>query len=300
MIRPVRPGLNVETASSNDFQQEIPEADEIEIRTRIIAEFNKMVDLLESHDIDVKVFDDSDVPVKPDAHFPNNWISTHPEGRVVVYPMLAESRSRERRQDIVEWLNTNYQVDEIIDLSILESRKKYLEGTGSLVVDYTNSIAYAGRSPRTDEELVIDVCKKLDYRPVIFDAVAQRGTPIYHTNVLMCVGSKFATLCLDSIKDANQQEEILGSLSDTGHKVVAISYDQMHAFAGNMIELTTRSGEPIVVLSDRAFNILLPGQVDAISRHAEMLPISIPTIEDVGGGSVRCMIAANYLSKRTN
>jgi hypothetical protein len=293
MIRPVSFGYNKETASSNSFQQ-IDEQDD-QVTTKALAEFDRMVDLLQSHDIRVHVFEDTREPIKPDAQFPNNWISFHHTGEVITYPMMAENRRHERRMDIVDALREVYQVKEIIRFDHHEQTNVYLEGTGSIVFDYAHSIAYACRSPRTDEKLFNEVSHKLGFTPVLFDAVDERGLPIYHTNVMMCVGDKFAVLCLDSIQNDTDQEVLLAKLAETNHQVISISYDQLKAFAGNMIEVKNRSGEPYVLLSETAFNSLLPGQIDAISKHAEMLPISIPTIEKHGGGSVRCMVAGIFL-----
>lgn len=293
LVRPASFGFNPETALTNTFQQ--PGGVTEEIRAQALEEFDRMVDLLVSHDIEVKVFEDTPYPSKPDAHFPNNWISLHEDGKVVLYPMMAPNRRLERRAGIIAELRMDFQISAVLDFSGEEKKGRFLEGTGSLVIDYVNKIAYACRSPRTDEQLVEKVCTELGYRPVVFDASDSSGNPIYHTNVLMCVGSNFVVICLDAIHGDDDQEKLLSSFSDTSHKVVAISYDQMNAFAGNMIEVRTRSGEPVVLLSDQAFNSLLPGQVDALSRQAELIPISIPTIEKFGGGSVRCMIAGNFL-----
>jgi hypothetical protein len=294
LVRPVSFGFNPETALSNAFQQQ-PTGITEEIRLRAINEFDQMVNLLQLHDIDVRIFEDTPQPAKPDAQFPNNWISFHEDGKVVLYPMMAANRRFERRADIIEEIRKDFRISSVVDFSDEEEKGRYLEGTGSLVFDYVNKIAYANRSPRTDEQLVEKVCKELGYRPVVFDAVDEYGKPIYHTNVLMGIGSNFVVICLDVIHGDEDQEKLLTSFSDTAHKVVAISYTQMSAFAGNIIEVRTRTGEPVVLISDQALTSLLPGQVDAISRHAELIPISIPTIEKFGGGSVRCMIAGNFL-----
>lgn len=295
MIRPAAFGFNPQTAASNAFQAEA----EADVHHKALAEFDRMVDLLESHDINVHVIDDTPTPLKPDVLFPNNWISFHDDGKIILYPMLAENRRLERRRDIVDQLRKDYNIKEIIDFSGAEQDNQFLEGTGSIVFDYNNAIAYACRSPRTNETLVHKLCELLSYRPVLFDAVDENGIPIYHTNVMMCIGTKFAIVCLDAIRSEADQDLILDSFERTAHKVVAISYQQMKAFAGNMIEVRNRNGEPFVLLSDLAFNSLLPGQVDAITRHAEMLPIPIETIEKVGGGSVRCMVAGIYLPARS-
>ncbi len=292
MIRPAAFGFNPLTAASNAFQGH---SDLSEVHQKALSEFDRMVDLLESHDINVHVIEDTPTPLKPDVLFPNNWISFHDDGNVILYPMLAENRRMERRMDLVDQLRRDYIIHDIVDLSASEQNNEFLEGTGSLVIDYVNSIAYACRSPRTNEALVRKLCELLQYTPVLFDAVDENGIPIYHTNVVMCIGTTFAVICLDAVRSEADQDLILDNFERTGHKVVAISYEQMKAFAGNMMEVRSRNGEPIVLLSERAFNSLLPGQVDAISRHAEMLPIPIETIENVGGGSVRCMVAGIYL-----
>jgi hypothetical protein len=294
MVRPASFGFNQQTFSSNPFQQ-LPGTSAESVVQNAIKEFNNMVDLLGAHKIDVQVFDDTAIVEKPDAVFPNNWITLHPDGRIIIYPMMALNRRAERRVDVIESLRKNFVVTEIIDLSHEEYRGRYLEGTGSLVLDYVNKIIYASRSERTNEELVHKVAQILDYRALVFNAVDQKGLPVYHTNVVMGVGTRFVVICLDAIHSEDDQERLLSSFAATGHKVVAISYQQMLSFAGNLIEVRNRKEELLVLLSSRAFNSLLPGQIDAISRYAEMIPIPIDTIERHGGGSVRCMVAGNYL-----
>jgi hypothetical protein len=290
MVRPASFGFNPETAQTNAFQKQQGTNSE-----KWIEEFDCMVDLLRSHEINVQVFDDTASPVKPDAIFPNNWISMHEDGTIVLYPMMAPNRRLERRDDIIDFLKKEYQVSRIIDLTNEENQGRFLEGTGSLVLDHVNRVAYACRSPRTDEKLVKKICGELTYKPVIFDAVDEKGQPIYHTNVMMMVGGKFALLCLDSIKDEMQQEIVLDSFARTEHQVIAISYEQMNRFAGNMIEVRSMNNDSVVLLSQSAFQSLLPGQVNAISAFADLLPLTIPTIESIGGGSVRCMVAGIHL-----
>lgn len=297
MVRPAAFGFNAQTAGSNAFQVDGTD-DAAAVHQKALQEFDRMVDLLRSHDIDVHVFEDTPVPVKPDAVFPNNWVSFHEDGRVMLYPMLAGNRRLERRATVVETLAESFEVTEITDWSGEELKNNFLEGTGSVVFDYVNKLAYANRSPRTNEQLVNKLCALIGYKPIVFDAVDEKGNPIYHTNVLMCIGSKFAVICLDAIHDDDDQEKILSALAGTQHKVVAISYAQMNAFAGNMMEVASKNGELFVLLSEQAFHSLLPGQVDAISRFAEMIPIAIPTIEKFGGGSVRCMVAGIFNSRR--
>jgi hypothetical protein len=293
MIRPSGFGFNSQTAASNVFQNKI-----VSDNDSAVKEFDRMVDVLTAHDIPVEVIDDTAEPVKPDAIFPNNWVSFHEDGTVILYPMMAQNRRPERRKDVIEKLNDKFSITNIIDLSNEETKGRYLEGTGSIIFDHPNKLAYACRSPRTDEKLFSELCAVIRYKPIVFDAVDQHGQPIYHTNVLMGLGEKFAIVCLDSIRRDEDQELVLQHLSDTGHKVIAISYDQMRSFAGNIIEVKSRSGEVFLLLSETALQSLLPGQVNAITQFTELLPISIPTIEKIGGGGVRCMVAGIHLPIR--
>jgi hypothetical protein len=297
MVRPASLGFNPETADSNAFQSDVTESLP-EVQPRALEEFDRMVDLLASHDIDVRVWEDTATPPKPDAVFPNNWFSVHPTGELVLYPMMAPNRRTERRSDLIDWLQQEFPITRVIDLSVEESHDKFLEGTGSLVIDYPHAYAYACSSPRSNESLFHQVCRQLGLKGVYFRAVDQEGKPVYHTNVIMAIGEKFAVVCLDAIRDVDDQDRVLDALAESNKQVVAISYDQMRSYAGNMLEVKSRSGEPYVVLSEKAFHSLLPGQIHAISRHAEMIPVPIPTIETVGGGSVRCMMAGIFLPSR--
>ncbi len=269
----------------------------MEVSGKALDEFNRMVDSLIAHDIEVIVAEDTVDPAKPDAVFPNNWISFHEDGTVILYPMLAENRRLERTIPVLDILKQKFKIERVVDLSTYENVNQFLEGTGSVVFDYENKIAYANRSARTHELVLNELCKKLDFRPVLFDAVDEAGQPIYHTNVLMCVGSKFVVVCLDAIKKDEDQEILLRSFSDTHHQVIAISYEQVRLFAGNMIEVVTKSNEPVVLISEKAFLSLLPGQLNAITKYAELIPLSIHTIEQYGGGSVRCMVAGIFNRK---
>jgi hypothetical protein len=298
MVRPSTFGLNPQTASTNAFQtkEEVP----VQVSKLALEELNRMVDTLAAHDVDIVVVDDPAMPPKPDAVFPNNWVSFHEDGTVVLYPMMAENRRLERTIPVIEAIRTKFEVREVVDLSMHEKKNQFLEGTGSVVFDYVNKIAYASRSARTHEVVLQKLCEKIGFQSIVFDAVDENGQPIYHTNVLMCIGSQFAVLCLDAIQKDEDQEVLLQSFSDTGHQVVAISYAQLHLFAGNMIEVLTKSGEPLVLISEQAFQSLLPGQLHAITQFAELIPLSIPTIEQYGGGSVRCMVAGIFNRKLTS
>lgn len=297
MVRPASFGANSQTSSTNAFQQN-PDRQTADATARSLAEFDRMVGVLSAHEISVHVFDDTRSPVKPDAVFPNNWISFHEDGTVVLYPMMAENRRPERRTDLVDRLKRDFVVTRVVDLSEAEKQGIYLEGTGSVVFDHASRTAYACRSPRTHDTLVERLCGELNYKPVIFNAVDENNIPVYHTNVMMCVGAKFAVVCLDAVRDEKDQDVLLESFSDSGKKVIAISFAQMRAFAGNMIEVLTQDHEPVVLLSETAFQSLLPGQVNAISQFAEMLPLQVSTIESLGGGSVRCMVAGIHLPRQ--
>lgn len=293
MVRPKHFGFNPQTAETNSFQEDAAGSSGA-IHEKALQEFDNMVDLLRSNDIEVLVVEDSIHPVKPDAIFPNNWISFHHDGTIVLYPMLAENRRPERENAVIQSVERLYSTRDCINLTSYENQGKFLEGTGSIVFDYVNRIAYASRSPRTDETVLNELMTRLGFKSIVFDAVDEQGEPIYHTNVLMCIGTKFVILCLDAIKNEDDQEKLLASFAETHHKVIAISFAQMKQFAGNMIEVVSKSGEPFVLMSQRAYHSLLPGQLDALTKFAEPLPVNVPTIEDYGGGSVRCMVAAVF------
>lgn len=297
MVRPANFGFNEQTASTNSFQRSI-EDDQANVHRMALKEFDAMVDLLKENHIELVVFEDTKDPIKPDAIFPNNWMSVHEDGKLLLYPMLTENRRRERRPEFVQMLRDKFSIKDIIDFSAEERNKRVVEGTGSFVFDHVNKIAYASRSERTDETLAHEIAQRLGYALIIFDAVDQHGKAIYHTNVLMCVGEKFVVLCLDAIRKDEDQELILNSFANTGHKVVAISYAQMESFAGNMLEVKNKKGEAFVLLSQQAFNTLIPGQIDAITQFADLLPINIKTIETYGGGSVRCMVGGIHAPKK--
>ncbi len=296
MVKPASFTFNSETASSNTFQQPVTERAEVGLLAQ--KEFDAMIEQLRSNQIDVHIFIDTPLPLKPDALFPNNWISIHESGQIVLYPMLALNRRLERRVDIVDYFKTHFHIKEVIDFSSQEDHGIFMEGTGSVVFDHTNLLAYACRSPRTDTILLEEICNKLGYKSIVFDAVDESGMQIYHTNVMMCVGSRFVVLCLDSILKEEDQEELLNKFKETGHQVIAISFIQLNSFAGNMLEVENVKGETFVIMSRQALDSLLPGQVSAISKFATIIPIAIPTIEKFGGGSVRCMMAGVHARRQ--
>jgi len=298
MIRPVRFQSNPLTAASNRFQGRNPDSPEQQQRDAA-REFDGLVDVLRGAGIEVIVFDDTEEPHTPDAIFPNNWVSFHADGTVVLYPMEAPNRRTERRPDIVEALadEFGFQVREVVDLSGHESSGHFLEGTGSLVLDRVNRVAYACLSSRTHLEALGDFAQRLDYEVLAFDAVDRNGAPIYHTNVLMNVGEKLAVICGEAIERDDQREAVLESLRKTGHDVVALSHAQMDAFAGNMLELRSADGERIIAMSAQARDSLDSAQVDAIEKHARIVSAPIGNIESSAGGSVRCMLAEIHLPR---
>ena len=296
LVRPASFAYNEQTAPTNAFQARRDTTQDL--APAVLREFDAFAAALRATGIDVTVFEDSPNPPKPDAIFPNNWISMHADGTLVLYPMCAPNRRHERQEHILAAIKSRFGVTRVVDLSAHEAGGKFLEGTGSVVFDHINKAAYAALSPRTDKDLVHQLCALLGYAPFTFTATDTSGAAIYHTNVMMCVGRSFATVCLESIADAREREALRGKLHDTGHELVDISYEQMNNFAGNMLELQSAGGDRIIALSERAHKSLLPGQRAALERHAALLPLSIPTIETVGGGSARCMITEIFLPSK--
>ena len=295
LIRPVSFNYNAETALSNSFQNKT-ELSPSEVVQKAIEEFDALSEKLKSRGVDVNVFEDTAEPIKPDAIFPNNWISLHDNGVIVLYPMLAPNRRLERRTDIIESLKKKFSVTNVIDLSEYENENRFLEGTGSVVFDHQNKIAYACLSPRTDQGVLIDLCKRLNYKPAYFYSHDREGKEIYHTNVMMCVGDRFVVICLESISDLEERKSIIESLKKTNHEIIDISFNQMNHFAGNMLMLKTKDNNSILAMSKSAFDGLTNDQRKQLEKHSELFPLSIPTIETIGGGSARCMIAEIFLS----
>ncbi|WP_295768555.1 citrulline utilization hydrolase CtlX [uncultured Mucilaginibacter sp.] len=293
MIRPASFGYNEQTAGSNAFQQKAHSLNGIE--QSALKEFDAFVHLLRSKDVDVIVIEDTTEPHKPDAIFPNNWVSFHDNGDVLLYPMQAENRRYERNEGIIRKLESQFTVKHIIDLSRFELDDKFLEGTGSMVLDRENKLAYACLSPRTNAEVLLTFCHHLGFRPVAFNAADGNGKAIYHTNVMMCIGSKFAVICLDSITDTVEKQAVITSLQATEKEIVAISYEQMNQFAGNMLEVKTTSGKSLLVMSASAHRSLTEEQVNTLEKCTEIVSTDITTIETIGGGSARCMLAEIHL-----
>jgi hypothetical protein len=295
MIRPARFYPNPETAADNAFQRDANrDLDALTLLAR--NEFDAAVQTLRTAGVDVHVFEDTAEPEKPDAVFPNNWMSTHHDGRIALFPMYSKLRRRERRQDIVEELCKHYRVTEVIDYSALEDEGCYLEGTGSLVFDHLNKIAYVSRSNRSNSKMVQRFADDFSYEPVIFSSTGFNGQPIYHTNVMMYIGTAFAMVGLEMISNEPERQQVRARLEKTGKEIVELSADQIANFAGNAIELQNKSGEKLLVLSSRAAGALTEEQRKTLSRYARLVPLELPTIE-LGGGSARCMIATIHLPR---
>ncbi len=300
MVRPACFFSNPQTAESNRFQQQVAVSDPVETQAHAIEEFEGLVAVLAQNGVKVIVFDDLPDPETPDAIFPNNWITTHDDGTVVLYPMMAVNRRGERRMDIVESLSRQhgYQVSEVIDLSPYEGSGRFLEGTGSLALDRINRIAYACLSPRTHMDVLGDFGQRLDYEIVAFDAVDQEGAAIYHTNVLMCIGSSYAVICAEAIPGTSHRNDVIKRLDSTNHAVVEITQAQMAQFAGNALELRSTSGDTILVMSQQADDCLTQWQKSQLEEHARIVSGPINRIEENSGGSVRCMLAEIFLSEK--
>jgi hypothetical protein len=290
MIKPVRFQFNDQTSTTNAFQQHDTTIDYSQ--DRALKEFNDMVRILHDNKLHVLLYEDTAEPHTPDSIFPNNWFSTEENGLLVLYPMFAENRRLERRPEIIQSLSERYQLHDIIDLTRFEKDEKYLEGTGSMVLDHDSRICYACYSPRTDKDVLKEFGNVMGYEIIGFDAVDQNGMPIYHTNVLMSVGESYMLICAEAIKDNYQLQSIIQSTSKT---IIEISLKQMNAFAGNILEVINADRERLILMSASAYEALQPLQITELEKNARILKFPIPTIEQLGGGSVRCMIAEIFL-----
>lgn len=298
MIEPAAFGFNAETAQNNYFQVNSENA---ETQTKALQEFNNFVEKLRSKGINVITVKDTLEPHTPDSIFPNNWISMHSDGTVVLYPMCAVNRRWERRNDILEILKRNFSVKEIIDLSAPENDGKFLEGTGSMIFDHENKIAYGSVSLRLDEELFRDFCKKFGFEPVVFHSYQTANNerlPIYHTNVMMCVADQFVVICLDCIDDETERVKVVNAIVNSGKEIIEISESQMQQFAGNMLQLQNYEGKKFLVMSQSAYQSLSPEQISNIEKYSEIIYSDLETIETNGGGSARCMLAEVFLEKK--
>ncbi|MEQ1579818.1 MAG: arginine deiminase-related protein [Steroidobacteraceae bacterium] len=300
MIRPANFSANAETAASNRFQNLEAGAESLDPQVAAVAEFDGLVRALRAKGVRVFVFDDLTEPVTPDALFPNNWVSFHADGTAVLYPMLAPNRRLERRPDILEALSREhgFRLDRVIDLTHGEQQGRFLEGTGSLVLDRRHRVAYACLSPRTDADMLAEFALKLDYEAFPFSAVDANGFPIYHTNVMLSVGERFAAVCTEAIVQPDRRR-VLDKLQSTGHEVIELTRAQMERFAGNLLELQGAGQERIAALSAAAFASLHDAQKQAFAGLGITFAVApLPTIERLGGGSARCMIAEIQLPLR--
>ena len=298
MIRPASFGGNEETAATNFFQSDDRRSDPSSIHEGALREFDNMVALLRKNDINVLVVDDTPTPVKPSAAFPNNWFATSPEGVVAVFPMYAANRRPEKRDDILKMLTEKFVVKDLQDWSEFEVEGKFLEGTGSMVIDHENKVIYSCYSPRTDISVLEKFANANKFRAIIFFASDKNGQAVYHTNVVMTLGENFAILCEEAIEEEWELIAIRQLLDSSGHDVIRIYKDQMHRFAGNMLQVRNTKGERFLVMSQTAFDCLYEDQKEELSSKCKLLPISVPTIEKAEGGSVRCMMAEIFLEKR--
>ncbi|MFD2523261.1 citrulline utilization hydrolase CtlX [Emticicia soli] len=300
MIRPVNFAFNLQTAESNAFQDTDSQALDVTItQENALREFDVMVSQLRAIGVNVLVYDDTPKPYTPDSIFPNNWVSFHHSGKVCLYPMQAENRRLERRTDIIEELSANYHVEKIIDLTSFEQEGKFLEGTGSLVLDRMHRIAYACLSPRTNEEVLTAWEEQMNgYKIVKFRAVDANEKEIYHTNVMMCIGDNFAVVCLQSIADLDERLMVKESLESTGKNVIEITLEQMNEFAGNMLLVTNQKEHRILVMSTRAYDSLTADQKKLLEEYADIAHFDLNIIETCGGGSARCMMAEVHLPEK--
>jgi hypothetical protein len=295
MVRPARFAFNDETAKNNYFQKKTvlseQESEQDRIAEDALKEFDAFVKLLKANDVDVTVVQDTPEPYTPDSIFPNNWFSSHFTGELVLYPMFAPNRRLERKPHILNLLKRNMNHRKVVDLTLWESEGEFLEGTGSMVFDRRKKIAYCCRSPRTSEKVLNDFCSRMNFQPVVFDAVDKNDNKIYHTNVMMEIGMQVAVICLESIKDENERKRVISQLNSTGKIIVDISLDQVSQFAGNMLEVKSRNGNPLMIMSASAHNSLTASQENIISTYNKIVTADLDTIEKNGGGSARCMLA---------
>ena len=297
MIRPAAFGFNAETAVNNYFQKDKP-VDKKVIHQNALKEFDAMVTLLKESGVDVFVIDDTTEPVKPSAVFPNNWLSTSPDGKLFIYLMYAANRRTEKRDDILKLIAEKFKITDVQDWTELEAEGRFLEGTGSMVMDHDNKLIYASISERTNPAALEKFVTANDYSAVVFIAKDKDGNPVYHTNVVMTLSEKFCVLCEEAIEEEWELIAVKQLLESTEHEIIPITREQMYSFAGNMLEVKNSSGENILILSHAAFNILTREQKEKLESYDKLLPIAIPTIEAVEGGSVRCMMAEIFLPKK--
>lgn len=300
MIRPINFRMNEQTAVNNYFQEDLSLRDSL-INLKAQKEFDDYVDKLRKFGVEVIVVSDNQENDTPDSVFPNNWVSFHKDGTMAIYPMFAENRRLERREDIIlELEKEGFLIENIVDYTSAEDQNIFLEGTGSMILDRQNKIAYCAISPRADEELFIEFCEDFEYTPVIFTAnqtVGNSREAIYHTNVMMCIAETFSVICLSCIDDKKERKNVISHLKKSGKEIIDITEKQMHQFAGNMLQVKGKNNELFLVMSQAAYNSLTKEQIKKIEKHCNIISSSLETIETCGGGSARCMMAEVFLPK---
>ncbi|WP_116524041.1 citrulline utilization hydrolase CtlX [Seonamhaeicola aphaedonensis] len=301
MVRPIHFRMNEQTAVNNYYQKVIDNILPASINKKAQEEFDAYVEKLRSFGVQVVVVSDTEDFDTPDAIFPNNWISFHQDGTVAIYPMFAENRRYERREDILDILEERgFLIKNVVDYTAAEDEDIFLEGTGSVVLDRINKRAYCALSPRADEDLFIEFCEDFEYTPIIFKAnQTVNGTrkPIYHTNVMMCVAETFTVICLEAIDDKKERKNVVKHLKDTNKEVIAITEAQVNSFAGNMLQVRGKNNQLYVIMSQAAYDSLTLNQVNQIEKHCPIISSSLDIIEACGGGSARCMMAEVFLPK---
>jgi hypothetical protein len=295
MIKPVAFDFNAQTAVNNAFQQRGSNAN---AQQKAREEFENFVTKLTAAGVDVTVIADTAAPHTPDSIFPNNWISFHDDGSIVLYPMYAINRRAERKPHVLDAIKHKFKQQRIIDLSAKEKDNIFLEGTGSMVLDRENKIAYACLSPRTHRLLFEEWCRQMQYQPCCFLSVDDQGGEIYHTNVMMCIADKYAVICLENIPDKNEQQYVRDTIIKSGKKIIEISYKQMNRFAGNMLQVNNQAGKKLLVMSSQAYHALTAAQVATLESYNSIIHSDLTTIETNGGGSARCMMAEVFLERK--
>ena len=303
MVRPVNFRMNEQTAVNNYYQQELSDTLPVTINAKAQKEFDDFVVKLKTNGIEVIVVNDTENPNTPDSIFPNNWISFHENGDVALYPMFAENRRLERREDVLDILEkNNFNIENIVDYSEAEEEAVFLEGTGSMILDRENRKAYCAISPRADEELFIEFCEDFEFTPVVFTSnqtVNNQREAIYHTNVMMCVAEQFAIVCLASIDDKKERKNVIKHLKENGKEVIDVTEQQVNAFAGNMLQVKGANEQRFLVMSSSAYHSLRKEQLQKIEKYNPIIHSSLETIETCGGGSARCMMAEIFLPKNS-
>ena len=302
MIEPKHFGFNIETAEDNHYQINDDLISEIEIKQKANKEFNELVKKIKEENISVRVFEDEKNIITTDSVFPNNWISLHEEGKVILYPMFSKNRRKERENSFVKsYLNKNYFINQIIDLTDWEKKEKFLEGTGSMIFDRINKICFAAISNRTSSVVLKELCDILHYDLFTFKAnqtYNNNRVPIYHTNVMMSLGEKFVVICLESIDDITEKSKIISLLKKLKKEIIEINEKQVENFAGNLLQVENKKREKFIVMSSKAYNCFSKNQIEKLSKHGKIIHSNLDVIEKIGGGSARCMIAENFLQKK--